>query len=46
MHVTKGLRADWYSVNDRVGWFVDRNPHAIIAACIAEKAADVILAAQ
>ena len=40
VHVTKGLRADWYSVNDRVG-FVDRNPHAIIAARIAEKAADL-----
>jgi hypothetical protein len=37
VHVTKGLRADWYSVNDRAG-FVDHNPHGIIAAAIAKKA--------
>ncbi len=41
VYVTKGLRADWYSVNDRVG-FVDCNPHAIIAARIAEKAANLL----
>lgn len=38
VHITKGFRPDWYSVNDRVG-FVDRNPHGIIAATIAKKAA-------
>jgi hypothetical protein len=37
VHVTKALRPDWYSVNDRVG-FVDRNPHQIIAAAIEKKA--------
>ncbi|MEX0921411.1 MAG: hypothetical protein WDZ84_01430 [Rhodovibrionaceae bacterium] len=25
VHVTRALKADWFSVNDRVGW-VDRNP--------------------
>ena len=30
VHVTKALRPEWYSVNDRVG-FVDRNPVNIIA---------------
>jgi len=40
VHVTKALRPDWYSVNDRVG-FVDRNPHGIVAARIAKKAAEL-----
>jgi hypothetical protein len=40
VHVTKALRPDWYSVNDRAG-FVDRNPHGIIAAGIAKKAAEL-----
>ena len=40
VHVTRGLRPDWYSVNDRVG-FVDHSPHEIIAAAIAEKAANL-----
>jgi len=40
VHVTKGRRVDWYSVNDRVG-FVDRNPHVVIARRIAQKAADL-----
>jgi hypothetical protein len=37
VHVTKALRPDWYSINDRVGW-VDRNPHKIIADAIEKKA--------
>jgi hypothetical protein len=40
VHVTKGFRADWYSVNDRAG-FVDRNSHGIIAAAIAKKASNL-----
>jgi hypothetical protein len=40
VHVTKALRPDWYSVNDRAG-FVDRSPHGIIAARIAKKAAEL-----
>ncbi len=40
VHITKGFRPDWYSVNERVG-FVDRSPHGIIAATIAKKAADL-----
>jgi hypothetical protein len=40
VHVTKALRPDWYSVNDRVG-FVDRNPHQIIAAAIEKKAKEL-----
>ncbi len=37
VHITKALRPNWYSVNDRVG-FVDRNPQGIIADAIIEKA--------
>jgi hypothetical protein len=40
VHVTKALRPDWYSVNDRAG-FVDCNPHDIIAAEIAKKGANL-----
>jgi hypothetical protein len=40
VHVTKGLRSNWYSVNNRVG-FVDRNPKAIIEAAIAKKAQEL-----
>jgi hypothetical protein len=40
VHVTKALRPNWFSVNDRVG-FVDRSPHKIIAAAIAAKATDL-----
>jgi hypothetical protein len=40
VHVTKAVRPNWYSVNDRVG-FVDRNPHGIIAAAIAKKATEL-----
>lgn len=40
VHVTKGHRPNWFSLNHRAG-FVDCNPHAIIAARIAEKAADL-----
>ncbi len=40
VHVTKGYRTDWYSVDERVG-FVDRNPQAIIAAAIEEKAQEL-----
>jgi hypothetical protein len=40
VHVTKGFRPNWYSVNDRVG-FVDRGAHGIIAAAIAKKAIDL-----
>jgi hypothetical protein len=41
VHVTKGYRADWYSVNERVG-FVDRNPQTIIAAAIEEKGRELV----
>lgn len=37
VYVTKGLRPEWYSINDRAG-FVDRNPHPTIAAAIKRKA--------
>lgn len=37
VYVTKGLRPEWYSVNDRVG-FVDRKPHPTIATAIKRKA--------
>jgi hypothetical protein len=40
VHVTKALRPDWYSVNDRVGW-VDRNPQNIIANAIEKKAKEL-----
>jgi hypothetical protein len=40
VHVTKGLRPDWFSVNDRVG-YVQRNPHHIIAVAIESKAKDL-----
>jgi hypothetical protein len=40
VHVTKGLRPNWFSVNDRAGP-VDRRPHAIIATAIAKKANDL-----
>ncbi len=40
VHVTKALRGNWYSVNDRVG-FADRNPEAIIAAAIKSKAGEL-----
>jgi hypothetical protein len=41
VHVTKGLRPNWYSVDDRVG-FVDRNPHGIIATAIGKKANELM----
>lgn len=34
--VTRALRAEWFSINDRVGW-VDRNPHTKIADAIKDK---------
>jgi hypothetical protein len=37
VHVTKALRPNWFSVNDRAG-FVDRNPHQRIAEAIEKKA--------
>lgn len=37
VHVTKAFRADWYSLNDRVG-FVDRYPEKVIAKTIEKKA--------
>jgi hypothetical protein len=37
VHVTRGLRPDWYSVNHRVGW-VDRNPMQRIAEAVGKKA--------
>ena len=40
VHVTKGFRPNWYSVNDRVG-FVYRNPNAILDAAIAKKAQEL-----
>ena len=40
VHVTKGLRPNWFSVNDQAGP-VDRRPHGIIAAAIANKATDL-----
>jgi hypothetical protein len=40
VHVTKALRSDWYSVNDRVG-FADRNPQKIIADAIEKKAKEL-----
>jgi hypothetical protein len=40
VRVTKALRPDWYSVNDRVG-FVDRSPHGKIADAIAKKAGEL-----
>jgi hypothetical protein len=36
VHVTRAPRADWYSVNDRVGW-LDRNPLDQIVAEIEKK---------
>ena len=39
VHVAKGLRPNWYCINDRAG-FVDCSPHDVIAAAIAKKAAD------
>jgi hypothetical protein len=36
LFVTKSLRPEWYSANDRVGW-VTRNPQNIIAAEIKKK---------
>ncbi|MDR3558688.1 MAG: hypothetical protein P4L61_04090 [Candidatus Pacebacteria bacterium] len=40
VHVTKGFRSNWYSVNDRVG-FVERNPNVILKAAIEKKAQDL-----
>jgi hypothetical protein len=40
VHVTKGLRPIWRSMNERSG-FVDHHPHGIIASAIAKKAADL-----
>jgi hypothetical protein len=40
VHITKGFRSEWYSVNDRVGW-VDRNPAQIIAAAIGKKSKEL-----
>lgn len=36
VYVTKGLRAEWFSVNDRVGW-IDFNAQHVIANAIEEK---------
>jgi len=36
IHVTKALRPEWFSGNDRVGW-VDHDPMRRIAAAVAEK---------
>jgi hypothetical protein len=36
LYVTKSLRSDWYTVNDRAGW-VTRHPQNIIAAEIEKK---------
>jgi hypothetical protein len=40
VYVTKAIRPDWYSVNDRVG-LVDRTPHGIIAGAIEKKASEL-----
>ena len=40
VHVTRALRSDWFSVNDRVGW-VDLNPMHRIADAIEEKAREL-----
>ena len=40
VHVTKALRPEWYSVNDRAG-FVDRNSLKIIADAIEKKAEEL-----
>jgi hypothetical protein len=37
VHVTKALRPDWFSVNDRVG-FADPKPHRVIENAIERKA--------
>jgi len=39
-HATKGLRHDWFSVNDRVGW-VDRDPIAKLAEALEAKSSDL-----
>ena len=36
VYVTKALRADWFSVNDRVGW-VDQNPMLAISEMVESK---------
>jgi hypothetical protein len=36
LHVTKALRPEWFSVNQRVGW-VDRNPLPIVADAVSKK---------
>ncbi len=36
-YITKALRPDWYSINDRVGW-VDRDPMPRIEEAVGEKA--------
>ncbi len=41
VHVTKGFRSDWYSINDRVGW-VDRSPEQIIANAIQDKSKNLV----
>jgi hypothetical protein len=40
VRITKGLRQDWYSVNDRVGW-VDRDAAPRIFDAIAKKAQEL-----
>jgi hypothetical protein len=40
VHVTKALRPEWYSINDRVG-FVNRSPYQIIADAIERKAKEL-----
>jgi hypothetical protein len=40
VHVTKALRPNWFSGNDRAG-FVDRSPHGVIADAIAKKATEL-----
>jgi hypothetical protein len=40
VHVTKALRANWFSVNDRVGW-EDCNPMPRIAAAVRKKSEEL-----
>jgi hypothetical protein len=40
VHVTKGLRADWLGVKDRVGW-VDYNPMPRITASVGKKSQEL-----
>ncbi len=40
VHVTKGFRPDWHSVNDRVGW-VDRDAASRISDAITKKSQEL-----